>query len=209
MAKRTASEIYQAARAAGFSAAQATIATAVALAESSGDDTIVGDVSLQNNTWGPSVGLWQVRTLKADTGQGTDRDVQVLQGNPLRQAQAAYRISGQGADWSPWSVYTSGAYRQYLGQASQVATTLVGNGWIPYVPDPGDVLELPGEAGKAVGDLLSKSIKPARQLLLTLGVVAFGLALVGLGLGRAVAPQVGQVQDQADEIKKSVRGAVL
>lgn len=32
-------------------------------------------------------------------------------------ARAAKRISDHGRDWSPWSAYNSGAYRQYLGVA--------------------------------------------------------------------------------------------
>lgn len=34
-------------------------------------------------------------------------------------ARAAKRISDHGRDWSPWSAYNSGAYRQYLGVAEQ------------------------------------------------------------------------------------------
>lgn len=34
-------------------------------------------------------------------------------------ARAAKRISDHGRDWSPWSAYNNGAYRQYLGVAQQ------------------------------------------------------------------------------------------
>src|SRR5207344_1498754 len=118
MARRTPGEVYQALTAAGFDQAAATVMTEIAGAESSWNDTAVGDVSLESATWGPSVGVPQIRTLKADTGKGTDRDIVWLQGNLAHQAQAAYDISHQGQNFSPWTTYVSGAYRKFAGQVA-------------------------------------------------------------------------------------------
>jgi hypothetical protein len=41
--------------------------------------------------------------------------------NPWYNCTAALAITG-GGDWSKWSAYTSGAYRQYLGQSPKIKT---------------------------------------------------------------------------------------
>lgn len=119
MAKHTPQEIYQALLHAGFDTTSASIMTAIAGAEDSGsgyDDTALGDVSLQDNLWGPSVGVFQIRTLKGATGSGQVRDISWLTSvEPLaRQARAAYQLSDAGRNFTPWSTFNSGAYRQYL-----------------------------------------------------------------------------------------------
>src|SRR5262245_26484467 len=91
---------------------------AVGTAESGLDDTTIGDVALETNTWGPSFGMFQIRTLKADTGLGTDRDINALAASDAAQARAAYDISRHGTDFSAWTDYVNGAYQQYLGQAA-------------------------------------------------------------------------------------------
>jgi len=88
--------------------------TAIAQAESGGNPAAVGDVRLQNATWGPSVGLFQVRTLKSETGTDQDRDIHHLMGDLRAQVHAAYEISDQGRNFQPWSTFTSGSYRQFL-----------------------------------------------------------------------------------------------
>lgn len=106
-------DIYNLARSAGFSVDQAVIATAVALAESSGNPNNIGDVGLQNATWGPSIGLWQIRSVKAETGKGSSRDASHLK-DPVFNAQAAYAISNHGTNWEPWTTFTNGAYKGTL-----------------------------------------------------------------------------------------------
>ena len=108
--------IAQAAYDAGFRGDNLVTATAVALAESSGNPGATGDTSLANAKWGPSVGLWQVRTLNAAPG-GDFRNESFLRSGIGNQAAAAFNISGGGSNFRPWSVYTSGAYRKFLGQA--------------------------------------------------------------------------------------------
>lgn len=198
--KRTPADIYATARAAGLNSAQAIIATAIALAESGGDDTNIGDVSLQNGTWGPSVGLWQVRTLKAETGSGSDRDIQALQGNPARQARAMFNISEQGKNWSPWTVYTKGIYTKFMGQATAAMT---GGTPINTVTPPGGLVNV-GMASDAV----SSAIEPVKAILIKLAFSGLGLALIGAGLIVAMKPQIKQAVHEANKhTKEQIEGS--
>lgn len=112
--KLSASQIYTLLLKGGFDHDQAVTMTAIAQAESARNPAAVGDVGLQNRTWGPSVGLFQIRTLKAETGTGSDRDIEHLTGNPQAQVKAALNISNHGRSFRPWSTYTSGSYRKFL-----------------------------------------------------------------------------------------------
>lgn len=172
--RRTATDIYRLARSAGLSVTDSVIAVAVGLAESSGDDAAIGDVNLQTTMWGPSVGIWQIRTLKSDTGKGTDRDINALKGNPARQAQAMVSISSSGRDWSPWTVYNTGAYNQYLGQAQSAATAtgaVIQPVTLPAsIPTPSSVVE------------------GAKTILVQLLAGTLGVVLVGTGIVLAVSP---------------------
>lgn len=101
------------ARQAGFSGASLVMAVAIAGAESRFKATATGDQHLQTNKWGPSVGLWQIRTLTPDYLQMEPvRDINKLY-SPLANAKAAYAISKQGTDWSPWSTYANKAYQEF------------------------------------------------------------------------------------------------
>lgn len=88
-----------------------TTAAAVAMAESAGDPNATNIVTHPAPGNGPerSFGLWQVNTLAWPAYDETS----LL--DPTYNARAAYAISNGGRDWSPWSTYTNGAYRQYLG----------------------------------------------------------------------------------------------
>lgn len=115
MSTLTAAQVYTLAKDAGLTPAAAAIATAIARAESGWRTDAVGDTTIQTDKWGPSVGLWQIRSLKADQGTGRSRDATRLT-DPAFNARAMVEISGAGANWRPWSVFTSGAYRQYLNE---------------------------------------------------------------------------------------------
>lgn len=193
MAKRTASEIYGAARAAGLSVPSAVIATAIAMAESGGDDAILGDTSIQTGRWGPSVGIWQIRTLKSEYGTGSDRDLLALRGNVGRQAVAMRNISAGGTNWAPWTVYTKGTYQQYLGQANQAAGG----------PAAGvQQLGLPGTG--AIGDTAAAALEGARTLLIKLGAAGLGVALLGVGLVVAVRSRIVQREAEAKKLLTGV-----
>lgn len=109
----------------GATPTQATTATAIALAESSGNPGALGDTTITDATWGPSVGLWQVRSLVAANGTGTARDASQL-ASPAFNASAAQQISGGWTNFTPWSTYGSGAYRGYLSAASAAVGKALG-----------------------------------------------------------------------------------
>lgn len=88
------------------------------MAESSGYSDAVGDVSLVNDKWGPSIGLFQIRSLRHPEGYSAVDRLRVADKlrDPLYNAKAAYAISRQGTTWAPWSVYNSGSYLKYKGR---------------------------------------------------------------------------------------------
>jgi hypothetical protein len=197
VAKRTTAEIYQAARAAGLSVPSAVIATAVALAESGGDDAILGDTSIQTGTWGPSVGIWQIRTVKSEYGTGSDRDLLALKGNIARQAQAMRNISSGGTNWTPWTVYTRGTYQQFLGQAQGVAGGAATSGGVQQ-------LGLPGNG--VIGDTADRALEATRDLLVKLGAAGLGVALLGIGLVVAVRARVVAQEAKAKQALTGMGG---
>ena len=135
MATLTASQIYTLLLQGGVDPQEARIMTAIAQAESARNPGAVGDVAIQTGTWGPSVGLFQIRTLKAETGTGSDRDIQRLMNNPAEQVKAALNISGGGGNYRPWSTYTNGSYRKFLDEPLQGGAALpagFGAGAAPY-----------------------------------------------------------------------------
>ena len=122
--KLSASQIFSALLDGGFSREQARTMTAIAQAESARDPGAIGDVALQNRTFGPSVGLFQIRTVKAETGKGTDRDIEHLTGNIQAQVKAALHISNNGTNFRPWSTFTSGSFRKFLDTPLQAGVDL-------------------------------------------------------------------------------------
>ena len=80
------------------------LAAAVAMAESGGNIGAHGD-----RTLGGSYGLWQIHH-PSHPGYDIDR----LASDATYNARAAYNISGGGRNWSPWTTYRTGAYKQFL-----------------------------------------------------------------------------------------------
>jgi hypothetical protein len=106
--------LYDALIAGGFSPSAARTMYGIAGAESGYRGNAQGDLGLQNSTWGPSYGYFQVRTLKGSKN-GDDRNLQTLaSGGLARQIAAAYAISNGGRNFGPWSTYNSGSYRKFL-----------------------------------------------------------------------------------------------
>jgi hypothetical protein len=168
-----------AAQAGGFTAAAARTLAAISGAETGGtyDPTVLGDLSLQNSTWGPSVGVFQIRTLKAETGTGSVRDLQWLQGSLPHQVAAAYSISSGGRNWSPWSTFTSGKYTAYLDGAGNAEPAGLGGkvkGWL------GDGLD--SVTGPIVDSLQGTAI--------TFGVALLGGGLVVAGIYQTFGAQI-------------------
>jgi murein DD-endopeptidase MepM/ murein hydrolase activator NlpD len=157
---------------AGFRGESLAMAGAVARAESSLNTEARGDVGLQTEKWGPSVGLWQIRTLKAERGKGTDRDELAL-ADPGRQARAAYNISGGGNNWRPWSVFTSGAFRRFLDEARTAAgvrTDRGGSGSTASAPSAKPTASRSADVILPVGSLPTAFVAPR----LTAGIMLHG-----------------------------------
>lgn len=172
---------------AGFSPAGATTMTAIAGPESGYDDKNRGDVNIQNAVWGPSVGLFQERTLKAETGKGTVRDINWLLASDANQAKAAWVTSSSGKDFHPWSTYNDGKYLKYLPRAGQAALAVAASGPGKFLTGIGGavggaVSTLPGVS--AAGDIVATVVAPLIDGLRKIGVTgAFAVAGVGLIVG--------------------------
>jgi len=110
-------QVAQYAAAAGFQGQALQIAVAIANGESGFQESVHGDTGITDGTWGDSIGLWQIRSLRAETGTGGWRDASRLE-DPAFNAQAAFQISGGGENFSPWSVYTNSTYLSYMGDAA-------------------------------------------------------------------------------------------
>lgn len=104
------------ARSAGLPEGQVTTAVAVAYAENRGDldaaktipSDLRGDVGIQTAKWGPSIGPWQIRSLKEPylsraTGPDRYRDASKLT-DPAYNATAMAALWRQ-YGWGPWSTY--------------------------------------------------------------------------------------------------------
>jgi hypothetical protein len=191
--------VFELARGTGLSREGAIIATAIAAAESGLDPHAVGDTSLTTSKWGPSIGLWQIRSLRAERGTGGTRDETKLR-DPAFNARSMHAISGGGVNWSPWSVYTSGSYNKHMAAAREAAGSSSSTieapkpnatqaGWTDY----------PGAIGQYGRDLLSDSTvgdvgdavagrlaEVARQLLPYAAALTLGVALVGVGVWKTV-----------------------
>ncbi len=157
MSALSSATVYALARQAGFSAATAPMMVAIAMAESGLDPAAVGDVGLEDATWGPSVGLWQIRSLKAESGRGTPRDATQL-GDPAANARAAYSIAGGGRNLRPWSTYTNGTAQRQLStvaaglrgaSASGAPGTFEATGWRDLLKVPGGIIR--GQLGDPLG----------------------------------------------------------
>ena len=105
---------------AGFTGDALVTAVAVAATESVGFSDFEGDTHLMNETWGPSLSPWQIRSERGQTGTGGARDADALASDPWRKgAQSAWEISNGGKNWNPWTVFRTGSYRGNLPRARQ------------------------------------------------------------------------------------------
>ncbi len=180
------------ARSVGLSHEAAVTAVAVAIAESGLNENAVGDESLQDATWGPSIGLWQIRSLKAQSGTGGVRDATQLK-NPSFNARSMASISNRGSDWSPWTTYNNGAYRSHLGAVRAAA----GEPSSLDAPMPSGAATVPsGDVADVVPDTfgwVAAGVNDSVRESVMAGLLwsaAFGLAvtLVAIGAYRAVQP---------------------
>lgn len=107
-----AQQVSAVASAAGFSGNALDVAVAIAHAESGFNPSAKGyNKDAAGNVTSVDRGLWQINShYHSEVSDACAFD-------PSCCAKAAYTISNGGTDWTPWSTYNSGAYKQYLGEA--------------------------------------------------------------------------------------------
>ena len=187
-------QVAQVARAAGFSGAALVVAVAVAGAESGWDPDNIGDELLANQptgdgrTWGPSIGLWQIRSIKEEAGKGTLRDPTQLT-NPAFNARSAFALyKGRGGDFTDWTVYTGKRkvngrwvvgekpYKSYLDRAKGAVSALsavdqYSGGNLDAIENlTSDLNSIPGSAEvQALGEVVTTPITTAAQAAVEAG----------------------------------------
>jgi len=120
MAKYTRQQIIELLRQAGVPEQDIPTMVAIAMAESAGNTDAQGDKTLANSKWGNSVGLFQIRSLRDPskyTGVDRLRDAAKLE-DPVYNAKAAWAISKEGTDYSPWTTFNEGTYQKYMDGSS-------------------------------------------------------------------------------------------
>jgi hypothetical protein len=186
MSTFTIPQIYGLARGVGLDPTSAVVATCVALAESKGVTDAIGDVALEDAKWGPSVGLWQIRSLRAQKGTGGVRDEVALL-NPAKNAESMKSISNGGASFDAWTTYKNGA------AAKQAQTVLQQVAPVEKAVSSQSVMSRFGDAvGQAV-DAAASALNPfagwqdsAASIGLKLLATGCALALFVVGAKRAV-----------------------
>lgn len=187
-------EVARVAFGAGFRGESLVIAVAVSKAESGHNTTIVSRTG--------DYGLWQIN--KAAHGRSYDWGRITV---PAYNAQAAFKISGSGTNWRPWSVFKSGKYKAHMG-AARAAVGSLGNGGGGGAP--------PSIAGPAAGP--RKDVGPGGWVQLpggawapplgasqpeAMGSVAIDALLLN---GGPVPAEVGQVLTSAN-VERTIDGA--
>lgn len=105
--------VYKLALAEGLAPEAAVVSVAIAWGESDLNPQAVGDLKLVDSKWGPSLGLWQVRSLHAQRGTGGTRDADRLL-DAATNAEAMAEISNRGTNWKPWTVWRNGDYLKHM-----------------------------------------------------------------------------------------------
>ena len=105
----------------GFHDKALRTAYAISIAESGGRSNAIGDVGLQDSKWGPSIGLFQIRSLKHWKEYNDPyRDASRLP-DPNYNAKAAWNKSSSGTSFKAWSTYTGGSFLKHLSEADKMA----------------------------------------------------------------------------------------
>ncbi len=107
--------------AAGGNPAKAPMAAAIAHAESGATPTAV----CHNCVPGVvehSIGLWQINIAPNANPQFSSWNLF----NPVTNAKAAIKLSGNGTNWGDWTTYTNGAYKKFLTSGVAPSTSVPG-----------------------------------------------------------------------------------
>ena len=136
----------------GFSGRDLITAIAIAIAESGEDPQggnyplaradAIGDESKAKGQWGPSIGMFQVRSLKDPNRPDLPSVDQLRKAEdlfkPERNAAIAYAIyewrKKRGDDpFTDWSVYKDGSYKQHIDRARRAAAAIEGKSLSRYL----------------------------------------------------------------------------
>ena len=121
---------------AGFHGQGLDTAVAVAMAESGGHPT---SHNTNAGTGDNSYGLFQINML-GSLGPARMQQYHLSSYNdlfdPTVNARVAYQLSQGGTNWTPWTTYTRGTYKQYLGEDMQIGAGL---------PDPNSSADSTGD----------------------------------------------------------------
>src|SRR5579859_4688844 len=105
----------------GLSIPQATIATAIAMAENQGSFSGPGGSVISNvlNPTAPdySIGPWQINYRLGTGGtvvSSRNGYSQEQTADPFINAKQMMAVSGNGNNWNPWSTYTNNAYLLFM-----------------------------------------------------------------------------------------------
>lgn len=119
MPKISDAEIAGYAKGAGLSGNAVAIAVAIALAESGGNTESHNPIPPDD-----SYGLWQINMLgsmgparRKQFGLSSNADLY----NPATNARVMFSLSNGGANWKPWTTYTSGKYRMFMARGNAAA----------------------------------------------------------------------------------------
>lgn len=164
---------------------QQTVATmvAIALAESGGDANNVGDVALETSTWGPSVGLWQIRSLRSEYGKGTTRDEKANYDPATNAKHAMDILHSQGL--SAWTTYTRGTYRGFIDRGNSAAKGVSPGGTV--TTPPGNSTNVtpvfdPTDPASWLASALSGFLDRVKGNLKRLGAILAGGLMVLIGV---------------------------
>lgn len=109
---------------AGFAGELLDVALGVSWAESEGYSDAVGDITLISEKWGPSIGLFQIRSLRhPEQFAGIPDELRVAEElrDPHYNAAAALALVTW-RSWDLWTVYRTGAYLPHVGKDYQIRT---------------------------------------------------------------------------------------
>lgn len=134
-------------KAAGWTGNDALIAFAVAKAESGANSQIV---SKPNNDGSVDRGLFQINS-KAWSQFSAWND-------PSQNASFAHDVVFKQQGWQAWSVYNSGAYKQYLNDAAKAFGAPAGSAVVSANPGATSTADTSGGSTNHFSGIMSKSL---------------------------------------------------
>lgn len=86
----------------------------------------VGDQTITDKTYGPSYGVFQIRSMWSQDHTGGPRDRFALENNLEHQAWAAVQVynSAKGDPMRPWTAYLKGHHKSFVGPYSLLAARM-------------------------------------------------------------------------------------